>query len=99
MAAKIPDCLISATSVWNRAMKTSSLLLNCTSIAIRTEYLEAFRLVQPQPELVVPRLFQPLLQLKVEALEVSIMRFGALEGGDRQLERAGTADAIDILVA
>src|ERR1035437_3406103 len=66
---------------------------------IRIEDLESFRLIQPQPQLVVPSLFQPLFELKIEAFEISVMRFGPLEGGDRQFERPRTADVLDVLVS
>src|ERR1035437_1741811 len=66
---------------------------------IRIEDLESFRLVQPQPQLVVPSLFQPLFELKVEALEISIMRFSAFESGDGQFERPGTADVLNVLIS
>src|ERR1019366_4583508 len=60
--------------------------------------LESFQLIQPQPQLAVPSLLQPLFELKSEALEISIMRFSALEGSDRQFERPRTADVLSILV-
>src|ERR1035437_8965085 len=63
---------------------------------IRIQDFESFRLIQPQPQLVVPSLFQPPLEHKIEALEISIMRFGALEGGDRQVERSCTGDVFNI---
>src|ERR1035441_8841788 len=67
--------------------------------SIRIQDFQPFRLIQPKPQLVVPSLFQPLLELEIEALQISIVSLGALEGGDRQFERPGTADVLNVLIS
>ena len=45
------------------------------------------------------RLFELLLQFEIEAFEAPVLGLGALERGDRELERSGGADVLDILVS
>src|ERR1019366_8784979 len=104
--ARATTAMIAITANWRaRPMRSPYLEFRSTGLLaraggpIRIQDLESFRLIQPQPQLVVPSLFQPLFELKIEALEISVMRFGPLEGGNRQFERSRTADVLDVLVS
>src|ERR1019366_643412 len=73
-------------------------LLGSGCIPIRGQDLESFRLIQPQPKVVVPVLFESLFQFEFEALPAAVMHPGVLECCNRQLERAGTADVVDVFI-